>query len=46
MLEAIEQLLNDAQAKQAIEAFRERLKSWNGPEDATEFLVETFSERG
>lgn len=46
MLKAIEQLLNDAQAKQAVEAFRKKLESWDGPENAAKFLVGTFLEIG
>ena len=44
--DAIDRLLKDAQAKQAVEAFRKKLESWNGPENAARFLVETFKVSG
>jgi UDP:flavonoid glycosyltransferase YjiC (YdhE family) len=45
VLEAIDRLLSDADAQHAVEAFRKQLETWNGPENAAQFLVETFSEK-
>lgn len=39
---AVEKLLNDGYAKAKVLAFRSKLEKWNGPENAAQFLVETF----
>jgi len=42
VLEAIDKLLNDSNAKAAVLEFKSQLLQWNGPENAAQFLLETF----
>jgi len=42
VLEAIDKLLNDHKAKEAVENFRTELLKWNGPANAAKFLHDTF----
>lgn len=42
VLEAIDKLLNDNNAKAAVLEFKSQLEQWNGPENAAKFLVDTF----
>ena len=42
VLEAIDKLLNDHKAKEAVEKFRTELLKWNGPANAAKFLYDTF----
>ena len=42
VLEAVDRLLRDENAKAAVEAFRGQLAEWNGPENAARFLKEHY----
>ena len=42
VLDAIDKLLDDKNAKKAVDAFSQKLKKWNGPENAAKFLEEHY----
>jgi len=42
VLDAIDKLLEDKNAKKAVDAFSLQLKKWNGPENAARFLLEHY----
>ncbi|MDH3392331.1 MAG: glycosyltransferase [Desulfobulbaceae bacterium] len=42
VLDAIDKLLHDKNAKKAVDAFSLQLKKWNGPENAARFLLENY----
>jgi UDP:flavonoid glycosyltransferase YjiC (YdhE family) len=42
VLEAIDKLLPDSKAKEAVNKFQQELIRWNGPANAAKFLYETF----
>jgi len=42
VLDAIDKLLHDAKAKEAVKKFQNELIKWDGPTNATRFLYETF----
>ncbi|MBL7187443.1 MAG: hypothetical protein ISS70_14065 [Phycisphaerae bacterium] len=44
ILEAVEKLLNDRQAKDEVVKFQRQLKEWDGPKNAARFLHETFGQ--
>jgi UDP:flavonoid glycosyltransferase YjiC (YdhE family) len=44
VLDAVDRLLNDDQAKQEVIKFKKQLKEWNGPENAAQFLYETYGQ--
>jgi len=43
ILEAIDRLLDDGNARQEVLKFKNQLEQWNGPENAAKFLYETFA---
>ncbi len=44
MLEAIDRLLHDDKAKNAVTEFQKLLEKWDGPANAAKFLQETFGD--
>ncbi len=42
MLDAIDKLLHDAKAKEAVKKFQHELKKWDGPANAAKFLYKRF----
>ena len=42
VLEAIDKLLHDDEAKKAVTEFQKQLEKWDGPANAAKFLRETF----
>jgi UDP:flavonoid glycosyltransferase YjiC (YdhE family) len=42
VLDAIDQLLHDAKAKEKVIKFQHELMKWNGPANAAKFLYDTF----
>jgi UDP:flavonoid glycosyltransferase YjiC (YdhE family) len=42
VLDAVDRLLNDDQARQKVIRFKKQLEEWNGPENAARFLYETY----
>jgi hypothetical protein len=42
VLDAIDRLLSDEQAKQKVVKFQKQLEQWDGPSNAAQFLYETF----
>ncbi len=44
-MEAIDQLLQDPKAGEAVKAFQRQLEKWDGPANAAEFLQETFGKK-
>jgi UDP:flavonoid glycosyltransferase YjiC (YdhE family) len=42
VLAAVDKLLHDETAKEAVETFRKQLAEWDGPENATRFLKEHY----
>lgn len=44
VLDSINQLLNDRNAKEAVLNFKNQLEQWNGPANAAKFLYETFGD--
>ena len=42
VLNAIDKLLKDVKAKEKVKKFQEKLAQWNGPENAAQFLDQTF----
>jgi UDP:flavonoid glycosyltransferase YjiC (YdhE family) len=44
VLEAIDKLLHDVKAKEAVKKFQQELIRWDGPANAAKFLYETFGE--
>ena len=44
VLDAIDKLLHDDNAKAAVSKFQNELMRWNGPENAAKFLYKTFGE--
>jgi UDP:flavonoid glycosyltransferase YjiC (YdhE family) len=45
VLDAIDTMLHDKNAKEEVVKFQHELMKWNGPKNAAEFLYRTFSER-
>jgi UDP:flavonoid glycosyltransferase YjiC (YdhE family) len=45
VLDAIDRLLHDAKAKEAVEQFQHELAKWDGPANAASFLRETFGDQ-
>jgi UDP:flavonoid glycosyltransferase YjiC (YdhE family) len=44
VLDAVDKLLNDEQAKRKVIKFKKQLEEWNGPENAARFLYETYGQ--
>jgi hypothetical protein len=44
VLDAIDRLLSDDQAKQEVVKFQKQLERWDGPKNAAQFLYETYGE--
>lgn len=42
IIEAVDKLLNDIKAKEAVNKFKDELAKWNGPVNAAKFLYEKF----
>lgn len=42
VLDAIDKLLHDVKAKEAVRKFQHELMKWDGPANAAKFLYETF----
>ena len=42
VLWAIDKLLNDSSAKEEVLKFKNHLEQWNGPQNAAQFLFETY----
>ena len=42
VLEAVDRLLSDGEAKQKVVKFQKQLEQWDGPTNAAQFLYETF----
>ena len=45
VLDAIDRLLNNSQAKQEVVKFQKQLEKWDGPANAARFLYETFGNK-
>jgi len=43
VLEAVDKLINDNNAQEAVKKFQEELNKWDGPANAANFLYETFA---